>query len=35
MKGPSLDGDVLDNFKLVFEGGVSDRVLLDDFEILD
>jgi hypothetical protein len=35
MKGPSLEGDVLDNFKLVFEGGPSDRVLLDDFEIAD
>jgi hypothetical protein len=35
MKGPSLEGDALDNFKLIFEGGTDDRVLLDDFEILD
>ncbi len=34
MKGASLDGDVLDNIKLFFEGGGQDRVLLDDFEIL-
>ncbi|MHC4176755.1 MAG: hypothetical protein ACYSWU_04570, partial [Planctomycetota bacterium] len=34
MKGPSLEGDVLDNIKLLFEGGAEDRVLLDDFEIL-
>jgi len=33
MKGPSLEGDVLDNFKLVFEDGQDDRILLDDFEI--
>ncbi len=34
MKGPSLEGDVLDNFKLFFEGGDADRILIDDFEIL-
>jgi hypothetical protein len=33
MKGPSLQGDVLDNVKIVFEGGADDRILLDDFEI--
>ncbi len=32
--GPSLEGDVLDNLKLVFEGTASDRVLLDDVEVL-
>jgi hypothetical protein len=31
--GPSLEGDVLDNLKLVFEGQPDDRVLLDDVEI--
>jgi hypothetical protein len=31
--GPSLEGDVLDNIKLLYEGGESDRILLDDFEI--
>jgi len=34
MDGPSLEGDVLDNVTLVFEGGDADRILLDDFEIL-
>jgi hypothetical protein len=34
MDGPSLEGDVLDNVKLLFEGGPQDRILLDDFEIL-
>jgi len=34
MKGPSLEDCVLDNIKLFFEGGEGDRVLLDDFEIL-
>ena len=34
MRGPSLEGDVLDNVKLLFEGGAEDRILLDDFEIL-
>jgi len=34
MKGPSMEGDVLDNFKLFYEGHDADRVLLDDFEIL-
>jgi len=32
--GPSLEGDVLDNFKLVFEGAEPDRILLDDVEVL-
>jgi len=32
--GPSLEGDVLDNLKLMFDGGTADRVLLDDVEIL-
>ena len=31
-KGPSLEGDVLDNIKLMFEGDEADRILLDDFE---
>ena len=35
MKGPSLEGDVLDNFKIIFEGGDGDRVLMDDFVILE
>jgi len=34
MKGPSLEADVLDNFKLFFEGSEQDKILLDDFEIL-
>ncbi len=34
MKGPSLEADVLDNFKLIFEGAEDDRLLLDDFQIL-
>ena len=34
MDGPSLEGDVLDNFKLLFDGGQGDRMLIDDFEIL-
>jgi hypothetical protein len=33
MKGPSLEGDVLDNFKIVFSGEEDARVLLDDFVI--
>jgi len=32
--GPSLEGDVLDNLKLMFDGATADRVLLDDVEIL-
>ena len=32
--GPSLEGDVLDNIKLIFDGSKSDHILLDDFEIL-
>jgi hypothetical protein len=35
MQGPSLEGDVLDKFKLVFEAGASDRALLEEFEIVD
>jgi len=33
MDGPSLDGGVLNNLKLVFEGPADARVLLDDVEI--
>jgi len=32
--GPSLEDDVLDNFKLIFQGGPNARVLIDDFEVL-
>jgi len=32
-RGASLEGDVLDNLKLLFEGSADDRILLDDFEI--
>ncbi len=32
-KGPSLEGDVLDNIKLMFEGSAADRMVLDDFVI--
>ena len=35
MKGPSLEGDILDNIKLIFEGDRDDRIILDDFEILN
>jgi len=35
MDGPSLDGDALDNVKLTFAGAAADRILLDDFEILE
>jgi len=35
MDGASLDGDVLDNIKLMFEGAESDRILLDDFQVLE
>ena len=31
--GPSLDGDVLNNVKLLYEGAAADRVLIDDFEV--
>ena len=35
MKGPSLEDDVLDNFKLTFAADENARrLLLDDFEIL-
>jgi acetyl esterase/lipase len=34
MKGPSLESDVLDNIKLIYEGKTTDKILLDDFEIL-
>ena len=33
MKGPSLEADVLDNIKLIFQGKKTDRILLDDFQI--
>jgi hypothetical protein len=33
MDGPSLEGHTLDNFKLLFQGGTADRILLDDVEI--
>ncbi len=33
MKGPSLEADVLDNIKLIFQGKDTDRILLDDFQI--
>jgi hypothetical protein len=33
MDGPSLEGDVLSNFKLLFEGDGGARILLDDFEV--
>ena len=35
MKGPSLEGDVLDNFKIIFGGDKEGQVLLEDFEILE
>lgn len=35
MDGPSLEGDVLDNIKLIFGGAGTDRVLLDNLEILE
>jgi hypothetical protein len=35
MSGPSLDGDALDNIKLTFSGDATDRVLLDNVEILE
>jgi len=34
MDGPSLEGCTLDNFKIIFDGNEDDRILLDDFEIL-
>lgn len=33
--GPSLDGCVMDNFKLFFTGGKDARLLLDDFEVFE
>jgi hypothetical protein len=33
MDGPSLDGSVLNNIKLVFEGPSDARVRIDDFEV--
>ncbi len=33
MRGTSLESDVLDNFKLIFEGANIDKILLDDFQI--
>lgn len=35
MDGPSLEGDVLDNIKLIFDGAAADRMMLDDFEIVE
>jgi len=35
MDGPSLEGDAINNIKLVFEGKEDARVLLDDFEVLE
>jgi hypothetical protein len=35
MDGPSLDGSVMNNLRLVFEGPADARILLDDFEIRD
>ena len=33
--GPSLENNVLNNFKLMYDGGPEDRVLIDDFEICE
>ena len=33
--GPSPEGDVLDNFKLLYAGGENDRLLIDDIEITE
>lgn len=33
MKGPSLEADILDNIKLIFQGEKTDRILLNDFQI--
>jgi hypothetical protein len=33
MDGPSLDGQVLNNFKIFYDGPEDARLLLDDFEI--
>lgn len=33
--GPSLDGCMMDNFKLIFTGGNDARLLLDDFEVFE
>ena len=35
MDGPSLEGDVLDNVKLTFEGAAAERLLLDDCEVVE
>jgi hypothetical protein len=35
MEGKSLEGDVLDNLKLIYVGKDDARILLDDFEILE
>jgi len=35
MDGKSLEGDVLDNLKLIYAGEEDARILLDDFEILE
>jgi hypothetical protein len=33
MDGPSLDGSVLSNFRMLYDGPADARVLLDDFEV--
>jgi hypothetical protein len=33
MDGPSLDGSVMNNVKIAYEGPVDARVLIDDFEV--
>jgi hypothetical protein len=35
LDGPSLDGSVMNNLRMLFEGPADARVLLDDFEIRD
>jgi len=34
-EGPSLDGSVMNNFKLVFSGGADARILVDDVEVFE
>ncbi|MHC4742604.1 MAG: hypothetical protein ACYS8Z_11870, partial [Planctomycetota bacterium] len=34
MKGPSLEGSVLDNFKIIFAGNEDAALVLDNFKIL-
>jgi hypothetical protein len=33
MKGPSLEDDVLDTFKLIFDANENSRIVLDNFDI--